>query len=165
MRYLSEKMLIMYYSLMGNTKFIAETIKEVTSADIQPLVPIKDLNPESSTKYMWGGMQATMKKKPELEPFKHNPNDYDLLIIGTPVWAWQASPPIRSLVNSCDFTKKKVALWCCCAGKGIKAMERYKKLFKEAKIIDEMIFQDPLTKSKEESSEKAIKWIKNLLSN
>jgi flavodoxin len=159
---MNSKTLILYYSLTGNTKFIAETIKDETGADVQPLKPIKDLNPESGTRFMWGGMHATMKKKPELEPFKYDPNDYELLIIGTPIWAWQASPPIRSLVDSYDFTNKKVALWCCCAGKGIKAMERYKKLFKEAKIIDEIILQNPLTTGKEEAREKVIKWIRNL---
>ena len=112
---------------------------------------------------MWGGMQATMKKKPKLEPFEKDPSDYDLIFIGSPVWAWQASPPIRSLSQEYDFSEKKVAIWCCCSGKGIKAMERIKNLYRNANIIGEKIFQDPLTVKTEEAKQIASEWAKEMV--
>ena len=57
------KILIVYYSLTGNTQFIAEALRDSIEADILELKPIKELNPESGTKFMWGGFQSTMKKK------------------------------------------------------------------------------------------------------
>ena len=65
---MSKKILIVYYSLTGNTKYIAELIKEAINADILPIKPIKELNPKGTMKFIWGGAQATMKKKPKLEP-------------------------------------------------------------------------------------------------
>jgi len=58
------KMLIVFYSLTGNTRFIAEAIAETINADVLELKPIKELKADSGMKYMWGGAQATMKKKP-----------------------------------------------------------------------------------------------------
>ncbi|MFX1310455.1 MAG: flavodoxin family protein, partial [Promethearchaeota archaeon] len=86
------KVLVVYYSLTGNTKMIAEAIAESIDSDILELKPVKELNAESGMKYFWGGFQATMKKKPKLEEFDINPLDYELIILGTPVWAWTISP-------------------------------------------------------------------------
>ncbi|TFG21883.1 MAG: flavodoxin [Promethearchaeota archaeon] len=162
---LEQKILVIYYSLTGNTKLIAETIQNAIGADIQEIKPVKELDPESGTRFMWGGMQATMKKKPKLEAFDKDPSDYDLIFIGTPVWAWQASPPIRSLSKMYDFSDKKVALWCCCSGKGIKAMERIKKLYRKANVVGEKIFQDPLTVKTEEAKQIASEWAKEIVTN
>jgi len=57
------KILIVYYSLTGNTQFIAETLRDSIEADILELKPVKELNPESGTKFMWGGFQSTMKNQ------------------------------------------------------------------------------------------------------
>ncbi|MFX0059578.1 MAG: flavodoxin family protein, partial [Candidatus Heimdallarchaeota archaeon] len=93
------RILIVYYSLTGHTKFIAETIKAAINADILALKPVKELKSDSSMKYMWGGAQATMKKKPKLEEFSIDPLAYDLIFLGTPVWAWTFTPPIRSFLS------------------------------------------------------------------
>jgi len=38
------KTLVVYYSLEGNTKFIAETISKTVGADLLELKPIKDIS-------------------------------------------------------------------------------------------------------------------------
>jgi flavodoxin len=157
------KTLVVYYSLTGNTRLIAEAIKENINADILGLKPVKELKANSSMKYMWGGAQATMKKKPKLEDFSIDPLAYDLIFIGTPVWAWTLSPPIRTFLSQFDFTGKKVALWACAGGNGIKAMERFKEAIKDAIILGDIRFQEPLTKAPEEAKQKAITWAKDIL--
>ena len=89
-------------------------------ADMLELKPIKELNPEKGTKFMWGGAQSKMKKKPELVPIDIDPLEYDLVILGTPVWAWTFNPAIRSFLSMFDLAEKKVALWTCSAGSGNK---------------------------------------------
>ncbi|MHA2009864.1 MAG: flavodoxin family protein [Promethearchaeota archaeon] len=81
------KVLVVFYSLTGNTKLIAESIKDALDTDILELKPVKELNPEGGSKFFWGGYQSTMKLKPKLKDFDLNPLEYDLIIIGTPVWA------------------------------------------------------------------------------
>jgi len=156
------KILIVYYSLTGNTQFIAEVLRDTIEADILELKPIKELKASSSSRFMWGGYQSTMKKKPKLMEFDTNPLEYDLIILGTPVWAWNISPPMRSFLSKFDLTGKNVALWMCHAGDGVKAMERFKEALKNANIVESITFQQPLKKESDENKEKAIIWIKNV---
>ena len=157
------KTLIVYYSLTGNTQFIAEALRESIEADILELKPIKELKADSGTRFMWGGYQSTMKKKPKLMDFDINPLEYDLIILGTPVWAWNISPPMRSFMSKFDLTGKKVALWMCHAGDGVKAMSRFKEALKCANIVESISFQDPLKKDSDTNKEKAIAWIKGVV--
>jgi flavodoxin len=157
------RILVVYYSLTGNTKFIAETIKTELNADILPLKPIKELSADSAMRYFWGGFQTFMKKKPKLEDYTVTPEEYDLLVLGTPVWAWRYSPPIHSFINKHDLSSKKVALWMCYAGDGVKAMGRFKGLLENANIIADTGFQDPMQKGKEEAKEKAKKFTKEIM--
>ena len=160
---MENKVLVLFYSLTGNTELIAETIRSTINADIQEVKPVKEIDPESGLRFMLGGMQASMRIKPKLKPIDINPINYDLIFIGSPVWAWQVSPPIRSLSKKYDFSNKKIAVWCCCGGKGIKAMKRIKKLFRNAEIIGNKIFQEPLTVNTEEAKKVAMKWAKDIL--
>ena len=157
-----KKTLVVYYSLTGNTQFIAETIRDTIDADVQVVKPIKDLNPSSGTRFLWGGMQSTMKTKPNIEDLKYDPLEYDLIIIGTPVWAWSFSPPIRSYMSKFDFSGKDIALWVCCDGDGIKAMSRFKDALKSAKIVGTNIFQKALEVNPDETKNRATKWAKEL---
>jgi flavodoxin len=157
------KVLVVYYSLTGNTKLIAKKIKETLNADILALKPIKELKADSSMKYFWGGAQAVMKKKPKLEEFEIEPLDYDLLFLGTPVWAWTYSPPMRSFLSKFDLSNKKVALWMCAGGDGIKAMKRFKDAVRTAKILSDICFQQPLQKRTEEAIQNLIIWINEII--
>ena len=160
-----EKVLVVYYSLTGNTKMIAESIVEAINSDVLELKPVKELDAESGMKYFWGGFQATMKKKPKLKEFNIDPLDYDLIILGTPVWAWTFSPPIRSFLNKYNLSDKKIALWVCAQGNGIKAMDRFKDALKDANIISEIRFQEPKQNEPDKAREKAKIWAKRLLEN
>lgn len=137
-------------------------MREEINADILELKPKKELNSESSMKYFWGGYQATMKKKPKLSPIDQNPIEYDLIIIGTPVWAWTFSPPIRSFLSMFDLSGKNVALWMCDGGGPKQAMEKFRNELKNSNIIGDIRFKDPLLNSKEQNKEKAISWIKSI---
>ena len=160
-----EKVLVVYYSLTGNTKLIAESIANSINSDVLELKPEKELNAEGGSKYFWGGYQAKMKKKPKLREFDINPLDYDLIILGTPVWAWTYSPPIRSFLSKYDLSGKKVALWTCSRGDGVKAMNRFKEALKDTNILGEIRLQEPKQHGLEASKEKAVVWAKEIIQN
>ncbi|WP_049945142.1 flavodoxin family protein [Butyrivibrio sp. AC2005] len=93
------KRLIVYYSLEGNTEYIAEKLAENIGTELLKLIPKKSYQQKSTfAKYFWGGKSAVMAEKPELEPYKIA-DDYDEIIIGFPVWAGNITPPIRTFVS------------------------------------------------------------------
>ena len=160
---MDNKILIVYYSLTGNTKFIAESIQKTLDADIQQIIPKKDVKPKGVMKYLWGGYKATMKKKPELEPIEKDPNIYDIIFIGTPVWAWTIAPPIRSCLAKHDLSGKKVGLWCCSAGSPGGTLKTMEKFLENSEILGKIKFVDPLKKNPEDSKNNAIDWTNEIL--
>ena len=49
------KTLVVYFSLEGNTDYVAEMIKEKTGADLLRLVPKKAYHDKGFAKFFWGG--------------------------------------------------------------------------------------------------------------
>lgn len=91
-------------------------------------------------------MQVLMKKNIELLPIEKNPNDCDLIFIGTLVWAWTYAPPFRTFFKDYDLSGKKIALWCCSGGGAGKTLHKLKSSIKNAEFIGEISFIEPLKK-------------------
>ncbi len=157
------KILVVYYSLTGNTRLIAEAISKELGADLLDLRPVKELKAGKFTTFIWGGAQAKMHSKPELQAYATTVADYDLIFLGTPVWAWTCSPPVQSFIAKEKLAGKKVAIWCCAGGDGKKALERYEKMLRQSTIIGKSIFKDPLKNQPDEAALRAKDWAKECL--
>lgn len=153
---------VVFYSLEGNTKLIAEKIAENLNGDMVELKPKKHYANSGFKKFLWGGKSALMKETPDLEAYDNN-LDYDLIIIGTPVWAGSFAPPIRTFIKDNNLEGKKIAMFACHAGGGANGcFEKFKKLTPKCEIINTIDFVDPLKKDTSNNVDKAIKWAKAL---
>lgn len=158
------KKLVIFYSLEGNTKFIAEGIKEIVGSDILELKPKSDIESKGFMRFVWGGRQVVTGKKPELQPIDKKPEDYDLIFIGTPVWANRYTPAINTFLGENQITGKKVAFFCCHAGGGNgKTFKMLNEQLKENEILGEIEFKDPLKKGKKEAKERLKEWLEKII--
>lgn len=155
--------LVMYYSLEGNTRFIARAIAEAIGADILEIKPQKAIDSHSFRKYIWGGMQVILKEKPALLPFQKEPRDYDIIFLGTPVWAGCFSSPLRSVFSRVNFQGKKVALFCCHRGGKGNIFAKMKKNLAGATILGEIDFNRPLQNNTEASKHQAQTWAREII--
>jgi flavodoxin len=158
---MTKKSLVVYYSYEGSTRVIAQTITQVLEADVLECKPLKDISSKGFMKYVWGGRQVLFKTRPELEIFGKNPDDYDSIIIGTPVWAFNYAPAIRSFLMKVKPTNKKIGLFCCHEGRPGKTLENLKKKLSNNTIIDEMDFLN-VEKNQKENILKAKNWAVSL---
>jgi flavodoxin len=111
------KTLIVYYSRTGNTRMIAEEIAKHLKADIEE---VKDTqNRKGIIGYLRSGYQANRKKLTSLEKPVNNPTEYDLIIIGTPIWAGKMSVPIRTYLNQFKDEIEQMAIFCTYGGSGL----------------------------------------------
>ena len=150
------KTAIVYFSLNGNTEFVASEIAAKLGADVIRLVPKKAFPDKGFKKFLWGGKSAVMKEKPELEPYEFDAEKYDRVIFGTQVWASRFTPPIRSFVagNAEALKGKRFAAFFCFSGGGAdKALARLKELL-GADLDAELILIDPKDKPSDENAEK-----------
>ncbi|APM38125.1 flavodoxin family protein [Clostridium kluyveri] len=159
---MESKILVVYYSLEGNTKLIAETISNEVSADILEVKPKKDIEPHSKIKYLIGGKQAITKEKPELVHYDVNIENYEILFIGTPVWAWTFAPAIRSFFANTNLKNKKIALFSCNGGANGKTFQNMKAELGGNEFLGEIEFKDPLKNDRGENVEKAKKWSQDI---
>ena len=157
------KKLVVFYSLEGNTKLIAGSIAEEVNADIVELKPKKDISSKGFMKYVWGGKAVTMKTKPELLPLDKNPRDYDLLFIGTPVWAWSYAPALKTFFSEYELSRKKIALFCCHGGGKGKIFDKMKDALNITDILGVIDFKDPLKNNSDVNVQKAKDWAKKIV--
>ena len=112
------KILIAYYSRTGTTKKVAESLKEKLGLEVD-LEEIQDIvNRDGVKGYMLAGRDAMQKRLTKLLPIKSLPENYDLVIIGTPSWAWTMSVPVRAYITEQKEKFKDVAFFCTMGGSG-----------------------------------------------
>jgi len=158
---MASKTLVVYYSYEGSTRLIAQTIATALGADILECRPINDISSKGFMKYVWGGRQVVFKKRPQLEPFKTDPSEYETIVIGTPVWAFTYAPAIRTFLSEMTLHQKKIGVFCCHEGAKGNTLEHLKEALSKNTIIGENDFPNVM-KDKEENIIKARQWATTL---
>jgi flavodoxin len=90
------KTLIVYYSRTGLTKKVAESISKKIKADVDIIIDKKDRS--GPIGYIKAGRDAMKNRLTTIE-YSKNPKDYDLIIIGGPVWGWTVAPAVRTYID------------------------------------------------------------------
>ncbi len=157
------KSLVIYYSLEGNTKLIADTIKNELNSDVLELRTKKQYPNKGFKKYLCGGKSVILKEKPKLLNKYIDISIYDKIFIGTPIWAGTYAVPFNTFFNEYKIKNKEIGLFVCHAGgRSNKCFDNLKKQLKGNKIIGEIEYIEPLKNNKEENINKTINCIKNL---
>ena len=117
------KTLIVYYSRTNVTKDIANRLQKELDCDIEEITDGGKY--DGRLGYMKGGMNASMGRTSDIDPISKNPSDYDLVIIGTPVWASNMATPVYTYLIKYNDQIKKMASFCTCISGGYeKALEK-----------------------------------------
>jgi flavodoxin len=157
------KVLVLYYSYEGNTKLIADRIASELKADRLRLHPVIERENKGFSKYIWGGAQVLMRQKPDLQPLDKNPDDYDILFVGTPVWAWTYCPAIRSVFENGTLSGKKIYFFCTHEGGLRGVIDKCVRLVeKNNQLLGIKDFMNVKTHP-EEQLESASQWVKSLV--
>ena len=156
------KSLVIYYSLEGNTALIAKAIAETLHADLLELQLVKSIPNKGFFKFFWGGKQVMMKERPELQPFSVNPADYDLIVLGSPVWAGSYVPAFRTFFAQSPLKGKQIALFCCYGGSAGKTFEALKAELPDNTFLGDIGFLNS-GKTPEASVQTAKEWAKSML--
>ena len=153
------KSLVVYYSRTGKTKFVAEETTAELGADIEEIVDLKSR--EGKMGWLSAGKDASSNSQTKIAETKRNPSEYDLIVLGTPVWAWSPSSAIRTYVAKHDLSGKKVALFFTLDNNPRGAVEKTKKLIPGSIIVGELVLVKPLS-NKDETKKKIYEWCATL---
>ncbi len=118
------KALIVYFSRTGRTRKVAEAIASLTGSDLEEIREKRGRG--GPLGWLKSGMESTRGTLPNIEPLDNDPASYDLVVIGTPIWASNASSPVRAFVNQYKDRIREAAFFC--TGDGNDSDEAFKGL-------------------------------------
>lgn len=101
------KVLVVYYSLTGNTKDIAERIQKKTQADVYEIKTAEEIK-TNPWFYLKARAQLKEGKYPALAGAVPDFSKYDWVFVGFPVWWYTAATPGLAFLQEADFQGKKV---------------------------------------------------------
>ncbi len=91
------KILVAYYSRTGCTRTVAERLQRELNCDLEEII---DLRPRTGPiGYVRSGLEALLRRIPNIVEPRKSPADYDLVVVATPEWAGTLSSPARSYLT------------------------------------------------------------------
>lgn len=114
--------LVAYFSASGVTAKAAAELAGVLSADIYE---IKPKVPYTKEDLDWTNMKSRSSlemsdssSRPEITASELQTVEYDVLLLGFPIWWYVAPTIINSFLESHDFSGKKIVLFATSGGSG-----------------------------------------------
>lgn len=108
--------LIVFYSRTGTTRHVAQQLATKLAAQT---LAIEDVRSRAGMLgYVRSALEAMHGTLPEIVPSTVDLSRYDLVVLGTPVWAGHASSPMRRFLDDHARELPRVAFFCTMGGSG-----------------------------------------------
>ena len=112
----NDKKLVVFYSYTGNTKMIAESIKNKLQCDILELKPVTEYSKDYDQVVAEEQNTNSKDKIIPIQKIEVDLNNYNEIIIGSPVWWYTITPVIRTFLKENDLTGKIIKPFATNAG-------------------------------------------------
>lgn len=114
--------LVVYFSRTGNTKALAQYAVDCLNADffeIEAAIPYSDADIAYYTDCRADREQADPAVRPEIANRISDIGQYDMIVLGYPIWHGQAPRIISTFLESYDFSGITILPFCTSASSGI----------------------------------------------
>jgi len=110
------KILVIFYSRTGTTRRIATALAARLGGSVEEI--LEGRGRDGFFGYWRSVLEARRKSSPAILPAKNDPRSFDLVVIGTPVWGWSLSSPVRAYLTANKGRLPAVAFFCTFGGAG-----------------------------------------------
>lgn len=119
------KSIIIYFSYTGHTRavanILAEYLREKGETELREL---KWLNKTGN--FFSQGRQASLRGRAKVEDMNWDFSGYDLICLGTPVWAFITTPAMNTCLDKCTgISGKEMVLFTTSGGMGDERCQKY----------------------------------------
>lgn len=102
------KILILYYSYGGNTRSVAEMIQQEIGGDLVEIETEKPYTGSYEAVVNQGQREVNQGFMPKLKPLSARLEDYDRIVLGSPVWWYTFAPAVKTFLHQYDLSGKTV---------------------------------------------------------
>jgi len=92
-----KRILVVYYSLTGNTERVAQDLAARLDADLERIEDEK--NRKGLFGYLGAALDSKRERSARITDIRKYPSEYGLTIVGTPVWVWKVTPAVRAYLR------------------------------------------------------------------
>ena len=128
-------------------------------ADIQEVLDLKKR--KGMFGLMWASLDAMYEKETDIGTIEKQAADYDLIIIGSPIWARRLTPAVITYLKRTDLSGKKVAVFFAQSGKRRQGTDQIRALMPKANYLGELAIDEAL-RNQEESEKQILLWCNQL---
>ncbi len=155
------KVLVVYYSLSGHTREIAEKIQAQTGAE---LYEIKTAEPIGRNWTMYLAVRQQLKKGnyPLLDGELPDFTAYDTVFVGAPVWWYTMATPLWSFLKEADFQGIKVVPFSTQGSNYGAFFEDFAAHARNARLLKSASFNNLPEKYDSAVDNKVIEWLNGL---
>ena len=137
------KTLVAYFSASGVTRRQAEVLAEATGADLFEIVPEKPYT-EADLKYMNPlarcNKEKLGRKDVPVAASIENFDQYDVVLLGFPIWYGGAPNVINTFAKGYDWKGKRIGIFATSGGSGIgRTAAKLQPFVKGAEIADAQV--------------------------
>ena len=144
------RVLVVYYSRTGNTRRVAEALVEALrrrncNPTLEEIVEKKDRG--GLLGWFGAAADAALNKETEIEEGKSDVADFDVVVVGTPVWAFTAAPAVTTFLRRYGARIRKAAFFCTLNSKGAKrALAKMRKVSGKEPLAEAAFYANSIKK-------------------
>lgn len=155
-----KKVLVVYFSETGNTQKFAKLISDEVGGDFRRIETVKSY-PTGQALFDYTKKERDENARPELKEMDVDPEDYDVIFIGYPIWWYTLPMPIYTFFDKYDFNDKIIVPFNTHEGSGDGGTySTIKELEPNATVLDGLAIRGGDMKS--EQTTKVRNWLKGL---
>lgn len=154
------KILVAYFSHSGNTRVIAEQIKNTIGCDIFEIQPVKAYPDDYQTVVDQAKKEIDSNYKPEIKTKVENIDQYDVIFIGSPCWWGTIAPPVATFLSAYDLSGKSIVPFMTHEGSAMGHSETdIKKLCPGSAILEGLPVRGSYV---DKAQDDVIKWLRRI---
>jgi flavodoxin len=112
-----KRILVVYYSLSGNTERVAKDLAAHLGSDLQRILERTDRR--GFFGHIRAAFDSLRERRASLLDIARDAAEYDLTIVGTPVWTGRITPAVRTYLESIRGRTRNIAFFTTSGNTGI----------------------------------------------
>ena len=134
----NKRRIVIYHSYSGHTKMIANIIKKKLDCDVLELEPKYEFSSDYDEVVKEYQNNEKYKSTVDIKDININLDNYDEIIIGSPVWWYSITPVVREFLKENNLEGKTVIPFATNAGWLGRTFKEIEELCKNSSVTNEM---------------------------